>query len=229
MMHMIQAPTPPPPMVDVRSRRPARAARGFDHLAAALALAGVFLLLSGGLVLGVESDQPGEALEPTIIRSKGPLTMRNNGVEAHFVWTDEVILTGTNLQVTCDQLEVFAERKSEEKGTEAGIGSFQGIRRILATGSVVITQEGRTATAARVEVLPEEDIIVLTGDPAVTDPAGTAKGSKITFFRGKQEFEIEDPQVIMRTIPNLGFPQQGPKTDGPDGSAPVTPALPPAP
>jgi hypothetical protein len=50
------------------------------------------------------------------------------------------------------------------------------------------------------------------------------KGTRITFFRGKQEFVIDDSEVILRALPNLGFPQQAPAT--PDASAPATPATP---
>jgi lipopolysaccharide export system protein LptA len=176
------------------------------------------------LAMGAASQPDPGATQDTIIRSKGPLTMKNNGIEAHFVWIDEVVLTGTNLEVTCDKLEVFAERAPEQAGRKGALGSFQGIRRILASGHVVIRQEGRKATAELVEVLPADERIVLTGDPVVTDPAGTVKGTRITFFRGKQEFEIENPEVIMRALPNLGFPQQAPAAT--DASAPTTPATP---
>jgi lipopolysaccharide export system protein LptA len=178
-------------------------------LARALAL--LALVASLPLTIRVGHAQVGVTTpSETIITSAGPLQMRNDGVEAYFVMTDKVRLVGTNLEVTCDKLEVFAETKKDE-GASAdakGFGGIGGIRRILATGNVVIVQEGRRATAGRAEVLPLEDKIELTENPAVTDPQGTMEGSRIEIFRGEQNAVVHDPKVLLRALPNLGFPRQ---------------------
>lgn len=185
------------------------------RIAPALAL---FALRCAAAATAAQSN-PAEP-QSTIITSDGPLTMQNDGVQAHFVFTQNVHLTGTNLEVTCDQLEVFAEQRGETGSAVDRLGS---IRLIVASGNVVISQAGRRATAGHVEVLPPEDKIVLTGDPVVTDTQGTAAGEKITFHRGKQEFEIEKPRLSMRALPNLGFPQQtpSPAETPPAGAAPA--------
>ncbi|BET69718.1 hypothetical protein ASA1KI_46360 [Opitutales bacterium ASA1] len=178
-------------------------------LTRALALLGLFAYVSPAVRV-VHAQVGVTTPSETIITSEGPLQMRNDGVEAYFVMTDKVRLVGTNLEVTCDKLEVFAETKKDE-GASAdakGFGGIGGIRRILATGNVVIVQEGRRATAGRAEVLPLEDKIELTENPAVTDPQGTMEGSRIEIFRGEQNAVVHDPKVLLRALPNLGFPRQ---------------------
>lgn len=164
---------------------------------------------------------PAAELANTIIRSEH-LEMRNDGVETHFVFTGSVRLTGTNLEVTCDKLEAFATQKGDRS---AAIGKVGGLRRILATGSVVISQAGRRATAGRAEVLPNDEKIVLTEQPEVTDleTQVTMGGERMTFFRDQRYAQIEKPTVVGPAMPNLGFPRQ--PADAPSGSRdPAAPA-----
>ncbi len=161
--------------------------------------------------------------QETIITSDGPLQMRNDGVEAYFVMTDNVRLVGTNLEVTCDKLEVFAETKKEENDP-GGFGGISGIRRVLATGNVVIMQEGRRATCGRAEVLPLKDRIELTEDPVVTDAQGTMAGSRIEIFRGEQLVNVYNPRTTLRALPNLGFPRNPDDEAAPEAPAPGEPA-----
>lgn len=165
-------------------------------------------LVASLAVLAPSSEAQVGATEPqsTIITSEGPLQMRNDGVEAYFVMTDNVRLVGTNLEVTCDKLEVFAETEKDPDDPK-GFGGISGIRRVVATGHVVVMQEGRRATAGRAEVLPQEDKIELTENPVVTDPQGTLEGSVITIYRGEQHAVAQDPKLTLRALPNLGFPR----------------------
>jgi lipopolysaccharide export system protein LptA len=162
----------------------------------------------------------------TIITSDGPLEGKNDGVSSYFVLTDNVRLTGTNLVVTCDKLEVFADQIGDRSAT---VGKPGDIRRIVATGHVVISQEGRKATAGRVEVLPREDKIVLTEDPVVTQGQIVRAGETITFLRGEQKLIVDKPKLTGPPMRNLGFaPQPGAATDassnGGNGAATSAPA-----
>jgi len=185
-------------------------------------LLGLALLPLAGAAAGAAADTPPPAagvseLKDTIVTSDH-LELRNDGELAYFAFSGNVRLTGTNLEVTCDKLEIYAESK---KGEDGSLGSVGGLRRIVATGHVVIAQEGRRATAGRAEVLPDEDKIVLTEDPVVTDPQGTVSGERMTFYRGRQNGEIVKPRVLLRALPDLGFPRRpatdGPATDSTDG------------
>ncbi len=169
-------------------------------------------------VPSVRGQGAAPAQQDTIITSDN-LEMQNTGVEAYFVFSKNVRLVGTNLEVTCDKLEIFGDQKRAETG--GVVGEVGSIRRILATGNVTIRQEGRRATAGRAEVLPGEDRIELTGEPVVSDPQGTVAGDRIVFFRGEQNARIDRPRVVLRALPNLGFPQ----APAPEPAAPEPPAV----
>jgi lipopolysaccharide export system protein LptA len=152
------------------------------------------------LQLVAATDEPTAEPKRTIVTADRA-EARNDGVEAYFVFTDNVHLSGTNLDVTCDILEIWAD-SSKRSTTDTGP-----IRRVLATGRVVIRQQGRSATAGRVEILPGEDVVVLTENPVVTDAAGTAAGETIRFYRGRQQLFIDKPRLEGQVLPNMGFPQ----------------------
>lgn len=171
----------------------------------------------------VESTTP----QRTIIESDYA-ELRNDGVEAYSMFRDNVRLTGTNLEVTCDLLEVYGEEVTEPGEAVDQLGPMR-TRRIVATGNVVIKQAGREALADQVEVLPLEDVIILTGSPVkVTDTQATYEGAEIRFRRGDQKIEITKPRGIFRPLPNLGFPQDsndGASTPEGDVAAPSAPSV----
>jgi lipopolysaccharide export system protein LptA len=160
--------------------------------------------------------EPSTEIQNTIITSERA-EGRNSGVEAYFVFDENVHLTGTNLDVTCDKLEIWADSTPGEKK----IGGAGPIRRVLATGSVVIRQFGRKATAGRVEILPAEDVVILTENPVVTDATGTYAGERIRFFRGEQKLYIDKPRIEGAPLPNMGFSKQPPAAETPAPPAPA--------
>lgn len=167
------------------------------------------------------ADEPGALLTPqNTIVTADRLEMKNTGVESHLVFIGNVHLTGTNLTVSCDRVEIYAEQIPDirDPDKKATIGKIGALTRILALGGVKISQEGRTATAGRAEVLPIEDKIVLTEEPVVTDTETrlTVSGTRMTFFRGEKAAQIENPQVVGPALPNLGFP----RGEGAQGTAP---------
>jgi lipopolysaccharide transport protein LptA len=163
---------------------------------------------------------PGEP--PTVITS-AKLEMDNDGNHAWFVFSGEVRLTGNNLVMTCDRLEIRASRVAD---LDAPIGQLGRIRRIIATGNVIIEQEGRRATAGRAEVLPLEDRIVVTENPVLTDNQGTVSGERMVFLRGERRAIVEGgasgpARVTLPTLPNLGFPRDDSAAQPPPAQEPV--------
>lgn len=188
--------------------------------------------LTAGLASTASAQTPAEPVltaQNTIVTADR-LEMRNTGVESHLIFNGNVKLTGTNLTVTCDRVEIYAEQLPDIRDPEkkATIGKIGALTRILALGNVKISQEGRTATAGRAEVMPIEDKIVLTESPVVTDTETqvTVSGSRMTFFRGDRYGQVENPQVVGPAIPNLGFPREPKPADG--TAAPAASATPPA-
>ncbi len=170
-------------------------------------------LATSALVAGAQPAPAPVALDAqnTIVTSDR-LEMKNTGVESHLIFIGNVHLSGTNLSVTCDRVEIYAEQIPDVRDPQkkATIGKIGSITKILALGHVVISQEGRKATAGRAEVMPIEDQIILTESPVVTDTETqiTVSGERMTFFRGERAAQIEKPQVVGPALPNLGFPRE---------------------
>ncbi len=143
--------------------------------------------------------------------SSDRLEMNNNGQSASFNFTGNIKLTGTNLIVTCDALEVQTERNETPEISTKELGN---ISSIIATGNVSISQRGRTATAGRAEVYPNDDKIVLTDNPKVADNQGNVvTGAKITLFRGVGKVVVERDmksrvRVSSSSLPDLGFSEE---------------------
>lgn len=144
------------------------------------------------------------------------LNVENDGENAYFHFSDSVRLTATNMVVECDSLEVFATREAEQ---QSNIGKFSAIKEIIAAGNVRIVQEERTATCQKAVVKPNEERIVLSGNPVVVQPTGRIvtynPGDKILLDRGNGRIQIitDGPRKLRLTssaIGDLGFENQGP-------------------
>jgi lipopolysaccharide export system protein LptA len=167
------------------------------------------------------ADTPGFELQKTTV-SADRLEMRNDGIESHYVLIGHIRVTGTNLEITCDRVEIFAITKSGEK-PDGRVPETGNIRRMLATGNVVIAQEGQRATCGTAEVLPSEERIILTDSPVVTDIAKgfTVKGTRMVAKRDRT-IDIENPEIVGPALPNFGPPSTEPV------KVPVPPTPPPA-
>jgi lipopolysaccharide export system protein LptA len=149
---------------------------------------------------------------PTELRSDR-LVMHSTDEESTALATGNVILTGTNLRITCDSLTIIAARLGDKNATIPDVEKF---KYILATGNVRIIQGDRESTSQRAEVFPREDKVVLSEDPVIIDKSNgfVAAGEKITLFRGKREVIVEKPRF---TGPTMG-------DKGPDAAPRATPA-----
>lgn len=139
---------------------------------------------------------------PTELRSN-QLVMSSTDEETTALATGNVILTGTNLRITCDNLTIIAARLGDKDAT---IPDVEKVKYILATGNVRIVQGDRESTSQRAEVFPREDKVVLTEDPVIIDKSNgfVAAGEKITLFRGKREVFVEKPRFTGPPVGDLG-------------------------
>ena len=146
----------------------------------------------------------------TVVRSES-LEITSTPELNYFYFSDNVTITGNNLLVKCDNLEVTASRSGE---AEATIGRIGVIKKIVAIGSVEIFQAGRAALAGRAELLPAEDKIILTDSPQILDRKATVSGWRITLLKGNRTAIVENnpdgtsgsrPTVVLDALPNLGF------------------------
>jgi hypothetical protein len=140
------------------------------------------------------------------------------GAETHVVCDGapgrQVTLTGTNLKIVCDHLEIIAFGVGENAGTLPAPDKF---KYLLATGHVTIVQGDREANCGRAEVFPRENKVELTEQPVVVDHGNgwTGRGQKITMFRGDRRVVIEDSTFEGPEIKDLGFDKDQPPPASP--------------
>lgn len=165
------------------------------------------------------ADAPPQKTVLTAARSE----FKTVGQETRFVFygspQKRVTLTGTNIEIVCDYLEIIAVGvggKTEAKGTLPTPDRF---KYLLATGNVHMVQEDREANCGRAEVFPREDKIELTEKPTIVDHGSDVKspdgkidhhgdvkqaGSKITMLRGERRVLIENPEAEAPELKDLG-------------------------
>ena len=151
-----------------------------------------------------------EELPRTIVESDA-LEMNATDDQNFFYFTGNVRVTGTNLAVTCDRLEVVTSRTGD---SEATIGKITAIESIVATGGVEIFQAGRLITAGRAELSPRDGLVILTDQPKIIDGEVEVSGWRITLLKGERKALVEaDPEqgqggrptVKLASLPDLGY------------------------
>ncbi|WPJ97195.1 LptA/OstA family protein [Coraliomargarita algicola] len=124
-------------------------------------------------------------LEATVVTSK-LLRMVEESTRTVFHFSEGVRVTATNLETTCDRLDVIA-RESSEAGSNAPLA----VERIEALDHVVIQQTVRTATAKKAIILPQEGKLVLEGEAVVEDDRGKVSGHRMTLLQGQRRAIVE--------------------------------------
>jgi lipopolysaccharide export system protein LptA len=96
---------------------------------------------------------------------------------------------GTTL-ITSDKLKIYYSKASENKGKiDAGEES---IKKIVASGNVVIRSENRTAYTSMAEYTPASKVVVLSGpDSKVSSGNNYVSGDKITFYVNDDRVTVE--------------------------------------
>lgn len=176
------------------------------------------LALAFASASGIEAETPSEpvpaeAPQQPLAAARGQTEfesdhaeMQTLETETRFILTGNVKVTGNDLKILCDRLEVYAARGGGSNPTEGLVGPG-GIERILAIGNVRIEQEGREATAGQAEVFPQERRIVLTESPVLRDEQGLVSGERITFIQGEgarvERGERGPVRITLPALPDL--------------------------
>jgi lipopolysaccharide export system protein LptA len=145
---------------------------------------------------------------PTVITSK-TLDMRSTDTETHAIFDQNVVVTGNNMRITCDHLDVLASRLGDKDAT---VGTLDKFKTLVATGHVHIVQGDRDVTCGRAEVFPGENRVVLTESPVVIDTSGpyVAKGTRIILLRGERRLFGDNIEMTGPPIKDLGFDKEKP-------------------
>ena len=99
---------------------------------------------------------------------------------------------GTTL-ITSDKLKIYyskATKATEDKGKKDTGG--ESIKKVVATGNVVIRSENRTAYTSMAEYTPASKVVVLSGaDSKITSGNNFVTGEKITFYVNEDRVVVE--------------------------------------
>lgn len=68
------------------------------------------------------------------------------------------------------------------------------VDRVVAEGNVRIVQGGRVATSRRADFFRDQERILLTGEPQVTEKGSTVKGHQITLFMKERRAVVQASQ-----------------------------------
>ena len=153
-------------------------------------------------------------LQTTVIESDGPGEMVSTDTETTITFRDNVRVTGTNMKLSCDYLEVVVVRTGDKTAT---LGKLDKFRSMLATGNVRMIQGEREAACGRAEVRPEEEKVILSGNPVVVDHDQNTRiaGEKITMLRGQRKVEVEKPTLTAPPIKDLGVDKSSAPAEAP--------------
>ena len=93
-------------------------------------------------------------------------------------------------QITSDKLKIYYSKTSENKGKKDS--GEESIKKVVATGNVVIRSENRTAHTSMAEYTPSTKVIVLSGAGSkVTSGNNYVSGDKITFYVNEDRVVVE--------------------------------------
>ena len=175
--------------------------------------------LLAGLTAGLLRAQTPEP-QNTVIESE-QFDWRSTDKETVAVFTGKVVATTTNQRLTCDRLEIVALRKGDPGAT---IGKLEGFKSLVATGNVRIIQGDREAACGRAEVLPDDDKIILTGQPVVVDHSvnWTWTGDELEMLRGERQIRGRNARFTGPPVKDLGVDKPKPAEPAP-AAAPKQP------
>jgi lipopolysaccharide export system protein LptA len=181
----------------------------------------VFISLTA-LLSSARADEP--TAPPTEITSQS-LEMWSNpdGTETRAIFKGNVTVTGNEIKLTCDRLDILATRIGDKTAT---IGKLDKFKSLIATGKVHIVQGDREASCGRAEVYPRDEKIVLMDNPVVIDHSGptVATGDVIEMLRGHRRVTGSNVKITLPALKNLSYDKNSPAPK-PD-NIPATPAEP---
>lgn len=149
----------------------------------------------------MQADKSGKITPVTITSSK--LQYTDHERQIHF--DGGVLAKGSDLTLTANRMDVFLEAQApklaaqtpqpdgQNTAKDKDIASPGKIKRIVASGNVLVTQPGRQANGGELTYIAAEDKFVLSGNsPSIFDAEhGKITGVSLTFFRHDDRVLIE--------------------------------------
>jgi lipopolysaccharide export system protein LptA len=162
-------------------------------------------LLAASWLSAAAADEPAP---DTVIESQS-CEITSTDTQTLSVFTGNVIVTGNNIRLTCDRLDVVSLRSGSKQDT---LGKQDRFKSLVATGKVRIVQGDREATCEHAEVLPGEDRITLTGGPVVIDHGNNSRatGEPLILYRRERRITGTNVRIVLPPLKDLGFDQHQP-------------------
>jgi hypothetical protein len=184
-------------------------------------------LLGASLFTAASLGAAEPALEDTELQSEH-LDSRSTDKEVVTILWDHVIISATNLRVTCDRAEIISFRSGDTTQLVAKQNRFKSL---ILTGHVTIFQRdsNREATCGRAEIQPAADSITLTENPKVVDldkagkPELTWTGDELLLLRGERRVQGKNVHFTAPPIKDLGFDKNKPGPVGDPAPKPEPP------
>jgi lipopolysaccharide export system protein LptA len=176
----------------------------------------LFALLAFAPLLRAQSSPTptSAAIEETVITAaKGEIWSNEAGTETYAIFNGDVVVTGTNLRITCDRIEATAVGRNETPAVKnATARDVEKFKQIIATGKVRIVQGDREANCERAEVLPRETKIILSGQPIVIDrgTGSVATGEPLILLKNERRVQGDNVKITFPPIKDLGFDKNAP-------------------
>lgn len=162
------------------------------------------------------------AAEKTTDITSTAMELWGTDAQTEGVFSGNVVVTGTNMKLTCDRLQIIASRIGDKTVT---IGKLDKFKYLLATGNVHMVQGDREAFCGRAELFPREDRIVLTEKPVAIDHGSDATytGDELDLYRGERRVKGKNVKITFPPIKDLGFDKNKPAPTT-EGTAPTRPS-----
>lgn len=132
----------------------------------------------------------------TVITSKHIEMNDNDDDGIYIVFTNDVHVIGTTLDLSADKLEVLAKKS----GTEFGCNHFS-MEKLRAIGDVRFVQTDRSGRANEIVVLPKEEVMYLIGHAEITDKDGTVRGDRLLLDKNSRSVKINSKGRSVVSIP----------------------------
>lgn len=146
-----------------------------------------FFFMSGSADRNVFAFEKGSESSPIQIKSDS-LVARNDANYAEFIGNVSTA-QGTTL-ITSEKLKIFFSGDPEKKGKIDN--TQESIKKVVASGNVVIRMENRTAYTAQAEYTPSSKVIVLSGpNSKVISGNNYVIGEKITVYVNEDRVLVE--------------------------------------
>jgi lipopolysaccharide transport protein LptA len=125
--------------------------------------------------------------------------LRSDEATRTSIFTGNVVVTGTNFNMTCQEMTVIFTKDNK-------------VDNILAIGNVIITQPDRITHSGQAQYFSDEDKFVLTDQPVINDHKNEVSATKITIYRANQKMITEGRSkvVIINGGPGSGTPTPTP-------------------